>query len=447
MGTYKFALKMLKTDLTQTVLYLLFVISSVATLFIAYAMMDDNNYTSLRGSTSELCQVLLFGLTILLLFMVFFANSYFITGKTKEFAIAELNGVCSTKLMGLLSFQTFLLGIVGSILGILLGMVLLPVVSAVMYKLLGAQQNVYSTTADSIILTFIIVMLIMCPYIIGGDYGYLFHREIKDLIYGQRQLYTPHAKKITIPEIENIRKLFPFLENSKPKTPHKTKSITPHNILSIILYFLPVTVLLLNSKNFYALMVFYLLFSVIGIHKLLTTYFPDKILGLKKNVFAGDEIKLISLSNLHYSLRKMNFLIVTLAISTVSLVFIIGSYGESYQVKVMGTFVYICAIISLGVSILYKFMIEASYRKHIFMQLQLLGYHTKQIKKIIKQELILLYGIAIVIPLVHVVVYLAKFINLGIITLQLSLILLSIFIVIFIIMIPISYFVYKKSVL
>lgn len=447
MGTYKLALKMLKTDLKQTVLYLLFIISSVATLFIGYAMMDDNNYTSLKGSTSELCQALLFGLTILLLFMVFFANSYFITGKTKEFAIAELNGVCSTKLMGLLSFQTFLLGIVGSVFGILLGMVSLPVVSAVMYRLLGAQQNVYSTTSDSIILTFIIVMLIMCPYIIGGDYGYLFHREIKDLIYGQRQLYTPHAKKITIPELENIRKLFPFLENSKPKAPHKTKSITPRNISSIILYFLPITVLFLNSKNFYGLMVFYLLFSVIGIHKLLTTFFPDKILSLKKKVFAGDEIKLISLSNLHYSLRKMNFLIVTLAISTVSLIFIIGSYGESYQIKVMGIFVYICAIVSLGVSILYKFMIEASYRKSIFMQLQLLGYHTKQIKKIIKQELILLYGVAIIIPLVHIVIYLAKFINLGIITLQLSLILLSIFIIIFVIMVPISYFVYKKSVL
>jgi putative ABC transport system permease protein len=447
MGTYKLALKMLKTDLKQTVLYLLFIIFSVATLFIGYAMMNDNNYSPLKGSASQLGQVLLFGLTILLLFMVFFANSYFITGKTKEFAIAELYGICSTKLMGLLSFQTFLLGLIGSVFGILLGMLSLPIVSSVMYRLLGAQQNIYSTTSDSILITFIIVMLIMCPYIIGGDYGYLFHREIKDLIYGQRQLYTPHAKKITIPEIENIKKLFPFLENSKPKKPHKTKSITPQNILSILLYFLPISVLFLDSKNFYALMVFYLLFSVIGIHKILTTYLPDKILSLKKNVFAGDEIKLISLSNLHYSLRKMNFLIVALAISTVSLVFIIGSYGEFYQVKVMGIFVYICAIVSLGISILYKFMIESSYRKHIFMQLQLLGYHTKQIKKIIKQELILLYGVAIVIPLVHVVVYLAEFINLGIITLQLSLILLSIFIIIFVLMLPISYFFYKKSVL
>jgi putative ABC transport system permease protein len=113
----------------------------------------------------------------------------------------------------------------------------------------------------------------------------------------------------------------------------------------------------------------------------------------------------------------------------------------------MSMLVYIYSIIALGTSILYKFIIEASYRKHIFRQLSLIGYTQKQMKKIIREEVTMIYGIAIMVPLIHILIYLYKFISFGVINIKLATILLGIFIGVFLLMIPISYRVYKKLVL
>lgn len=440
MGTYKFAIKMLKTDLRQTISYLLSIAFSSSALFYAYNLMDDSKNIAAGSTIWETFQMLLFFLTLLLMFVVFFTNSYFMTEKSKELAIAELNGVCSYKMIGLISFQNLLIGLVGSVLGIAFGIVTMPILSEVLFKLLGMNVGSYHYSKDSLVLTIIIIAFIICPYLIIGDYTYVFNKEIKDLIYGKRQLYTPKTKNfgnIDVPEdLKNI-----FGGNSK-KRDGKNFHLT-----STILYFLPLTAIFLNSKIFHSLLFLYMFISVAGIQRLLRYYFPEKIMELKRDKYSNDKIKMISLSNLHYSLKKVNFLIITLAVSTVVLIYMIGMNEKIYQIKAAGIFVYVCALVSLGVSILYKFIIEASYRKHIFRQLGLIGYYKKLIKKIIKEEIMMLYGIAIIIPLIHIVVYLFKFATFGIITVQLAMILLGIFLGIFLFMTLFSYLIYKKLVM
>ncbi|MBK1813266.1 hypothetical protein JHL18_21830 [Clostridium sp. YIM B02505] len=440
MGTYKFAIKMLKTDLRQTISYLSSIAFSSSALFYAYNLMDDSKNIPVGSTIWETFQMLLFVLTLLLMFVVFFTNSYFMTEKSKELAIAELNGVCSYKMIGLISFQNLLIGLVGSVIGIAFGIATMPVLSGVLFKLLGMNVSSYHYSKDSLVLTIIIIAFIVCPYIIIGDYTYVFNKEIKDLIYGKRQLYTPKTKSfgnLDVPEgLKNI-----FGGNSKKREGKK------FHLTSTILYFIPLTAIFLNSKTFHSLLFLYMFISVAGIQRLLRYYFPEKIMELKRDKYSNDKIKMISLSNLHYSLKKVNFLIVTLAVSTVILIYMIGMNEKIYQIKAAGIFVYVCALVSLGVSILYKFIIEASYRKHIYRQLGLIGYYKKLIKRIIKEEIMMLYGIAIIIPLVHIVVYLFKFASFGIITVQLAMILLGIFLGIFFLMTVSSYLVYKKLVM
>jgi tetrahydromethanopterin S-methyltransferase subunit G len=76
-----------------------------------------------------------------------------------------------------------------------------------------------------------------------------------------------------------------------------------------------------------------------------------------------------------------------------------------------------------------------------------MGYNAKQLKMIVREETIMLYGIVVSVPLLHIIVFLIKFNGFGIVTLQLVEILIGIFIGLFIVMTVVSYQVYKKQVL
>jgi putative ABC transport system permease protein len=412
------------------------VIVSAAVLFNAFNIMDNNEYVNSIGGTGQTFQSLLMFVTILSMFIVFFSNSYFITGKSKEFAIGQLSGMSSYRIVAVLCFQTLIIGVAGSLLGIVLGIAAMPGISAVMYKILGVQGNIISFSTDTLIVSLIVNVFIICSCVIIGDYAHLTRGEIKDLINDQKQMYSP-KKKVDLSEVTDTLK-------DIIKINPTGKEFKPSKITSFILYFIPVSALFLKFQYFYVMLFLFMIISVIGIHRLLKYYVPEKIMDLKNGKYAEDKIKLVSLSNLHYSLRKANFLIITLALSSVSLVYTIGMYKDLQEAVIMGIFVYVYSILSMGASILYKFIIEASYRKHMFKQLKLMGYSIKQIKRIMKEEIMMLYGVAIIVPLVHILIFIIKFQIFGIVTTELAVLLLGIFVGIFIIMIPVSYAAYKK---
>jgi putative ABC transport system permease protein len=440
MGTLKYAAKMLKTDIRQTLLYIISVVFSTLVLFYGYNIMDSNSQIPRNGGDWQMLQILLMFLTLLSIFIVFFSNSYFITYKSKEYALAELGGVCSYRLVGMLCFQNIVVGIVGGLIGIILGIITTPVLSLATNGLLGVKGGIQAFSMEGLVTTIIITIFIIIPYVIIGDFSYIINKPVKEMIYGESKVFTPRAKKFSLPELPSEwKQLYP------PKI--SKVEVKPSKIVAIIIYFIPITIIFVDSSIIYFMLFFFLVISIIGIQKLLRIYFPEKILELKSGKCAEDKIKLISLSNLHYSLRKINYLIIILALSSVTLIYLTGTNKNSHEVELMSLLVYIYSIVALGTSILYKFIIEASYRKHIFRQLSLIGYTKKQMKKIIREEVIMIYAIAIVVPLIHILIYLYKFIGFGVISIKLSTILLGIFIGIFLLMIPISYRVYKKLVL
>lgn len=418
MGVYAFASKMLKVNFKQCVFYLISVVFSVAIIFNAINLMCNDKFIAYSSNTGEISSMIVFALTIVAVLFTFYANSYFINGKTKELAIAALSGVWSFRLSSLLLFQNLVIVIMGSFFGIILGLAVMPLFLSLMYRIMGISGQLWDFSFQSFSGTFMIVA-IQFFYVSFGDYMYLTKKEIKDLLVEQRQVYTPDTRVVKFPPV-----------------------------VYLVIYFIPVALLFVSPKNMNpaALSFLNIIFSILGIQGVVSYYLPKKVMELKKGRYIADKIKLITLSNLHHSLRRLSILIIVLSVSSVILICMIGLLKTSKGLEVLSIFSYVSIVALVAISILYKTLIEVENRKYIFKQLKLIGYTSVEIIKIIKSEVSLFYLISAGLPFFHILIYIIIFKNAGILSLKMSLALLSIYVVVFLFVWFFSYILYKRIV-
>lgn len=416
MGIYAFANKMLRVNFKQCVFYLVSIVFSVGIIFNAVNLMCNEDFIAFSSNTGDITSMIVFALTIVAVLFIFYANAYFINGKTKELAIAALSGVWSFKLSSLLLFQNLILEIIGSFFGILFGLAIMPLFLWFMYRILGITGSLWSFSLQTFLGTLLIVA-IQFFYVSFGDFMYLSKKEIKDLLIEQRQVYKPDTRMIKFPPT-----------------------------LYLIVYLIPIVLLFINSKtmNVSALSFLNIIFSVVGIQGVVSYYLPKKVLELKKKRYISDKIKIITLSNLHYSLRSLSILIIFLSVCSVILICMIGLLKYSPSLEVLSITSYICIVALIAISILYKTLIEVENRKYIFKQLKLIGYTSKEIIKIIKEEVMLFYLISAGLPLFHILIYIITFKGAGILSIKMSIALLSVYISIFLITSIFSFILYKR---
>ena len=88
-----------------------------------------------------------------------------------------------------------------------------------------------------------------------------------------------------------------------------------------------------------------------------------------------------------------------------------------------GVIGYIVVVVLLVVSIIYKLSMEALTRKTLFVNLWKIGYTRKELRKIVRQEVISYYFVLILIPLVYIMFISGRFIYYGDMSLQFAYIL------------------------
>lgn len=416
MGVYKFTIKLLKSDLKQCIFYCLSIAFSVGIIFNAFNIVTNESFVALGKNEAEVSSTIIFSIVSIVILFTFFSNSYFIMGKSKEIATSLLSGANSYKISTLLFFQNFVVIALGSVAGYILGIVTSPIFLYIMFRGLGINGTVFDISLEGVwgTLAVILVQFFCVSY---GDFMYISSKEITELMKENRQVYKPDDRIVKTPKI-----------------------------LYLIIYLIPIVTIFINPKKLdaAALIFINIVFSIYGTQGLIRYFLPEIILKLKKNKYINDKVRLISLSNLHYSLRKLDFLVVILSISTITLIALSGLYSHSSSIKIISICSYITVIILMAMTILYKLMIEVNNRRYAFKQLRLVGYTLSQIKKIISQEVRIFYYMVIGIPLFHIVIYLILFKNIGIISMTLSLAFFGVYLLIFLGIGIISYFVYKR---
>ncbi len=425
MGVFLFSLKMLRKEYKKAIVYAMTLMFTVAVCFIFFDIMSNSLLASneaVRGGSSwqqmyvPVSTLLAFLVILFCCAMIIFANNYFLAGKRKELAIMSTSGMNFFDLTLYLLYQTLMIVLIVAPLGLIIGYLFSVLTHYIMYTQLSINASIYAVTKEPFYNTFFSILAMLFAVLLYSS-GFVHRNDVQEMLVIQ----TVNAHKDT--RILKFPKLF---------------------YLFIYLFGLG---LMIASEYSVGVFIFPCLIGIAGAGGMMTHVIPDLFSKLKAKKYLDHQIKLISISNLSYSLKKSISLVSLYSLSSAVMSALMISQQKSIKDFIMIIIGYIVIIILLSIGLLYKYASEAMNRKIFFYNLYKLGYTRNKLDKIIRNEVILYYVLIILIPLIYVMIMLIRCYIHNDITFLFALVVLSIEIIPPIIICLITYYNYKKQAL
>ena len=144
MGTMKFALHMLKADFKRNLFYCGSLVFSTIVVFVFFNMTANPNYGGdPTGRSNSFTTILSLIVVVIAMVMAFFANSYYLSGKSKELAIESLSGGSVLTLANYILTQNTVLMAIAIPIGLVIGYLCVPLLNTYLYGQLGVSDNVW----------------------------------------------------------------------------------------------------------------------------------------------------------------------------------------------------------------------------------------------------------------------------------------------------------------
>ncbi len=341
-------------------------------LFFTVAMSDAVGVTMYQAK-SDIPTILMVASVALCSVEIVFANDFFIKNKSKDLAIRLVCGATYTQNAGYLLLQTVMILVVALPVGILGGLVLLPVVNQILVSVLHSDISI--TLNSQSVLWAILVL------------GYvIFWTLLLNLSFSYRnsaaQLLNPNAMKKAQSRTLNIGGK---VGKGMIKIVHLAIFIAP------ILMFYYQTSLVLPCT----------IISLFGFVYVLNDFlFPFMDQWIYQKISNAESI--ISVGFVRNDLNVLKFSILLFIVSCTLLISLLTSTSNViYQVLVLIT--YTAMNILLALSIMFKYANEMSDRPMKFKTLSHLGYLEEQKQRIIRKEVFLLYLFIVICILVYLV--------------------------------------------
>jgi len=418
MGTMKFALHMLKADFKRNLFYCGSLVFSTIVVFVFFNMTANPNYGGdPTGRSNSFTTILSLIVVVIAMVMAFFANSYYLSGKSKELAIESLSGGSVLTLANYILTQNTVLMAIAIPIGLVIGYLCVPLLNTYLYGQLGVSDNVWKIYPLGFWMT-VVSLATEMVWLVLVDTGFAYRTEITTLISSEQ---TMKSKKGQI--ISNIP-----------------------DFVYVILYLVPVGIMVATEVNATVYLVASCL-GLFGVSGLLKQTIPNLLNKLTRKKLLTHKHKIISVGNLNYSLRQATTLIQMVIISAVFLVCFMCIYFKNPEQLIIILMSYVVLTFMMAVSIAYKVIIEANVRAKSFRHLKMIGYVTSDLKRIIRQEVTGLYAVIVLFPIVYLAVILVRFIAAGMMTIEFAVGIVGFYIFIFIIAGIISNFLYSQTIL
>lgn len=425
MVTFKFSMSMLKREFKKSIFYWLTMVFATAMCFVFFHIINNEYLVSHvpvqgGGSWSQVVvpfsTIVSFLIILFCCFMIFFANDFFVSKKTKEIAIITLSGCNAIRSTMYLIYQTTALAILASPLGVGLGYLLAPCVNSYMYEYLGVTSSIYYVPVAAISQTLILVVMVVIMLCVFAS-GYIYRNDIKFLMSEDSKMEGSDTRKLKIP-----------------------------NAVYIFIYFFGIVMMFMDehSNTMYTVPSLVGIAGSIGIIKYVM---PDTLSKIKQKYLLTKRYALLYVSNLNYSIRRAVILIVIMSVSITGMVTILASQQNAPREYATSFIGYIVIVVLLVTSILYKFCMEAQSRKMLFFNMWKIGYTKMELKKIIRNEVFYFYLVLLMVPMLYVLFIAGSFVYHGEMSLLFACILVLIYTVPIMISGFISYGFYKKMVL
>lgn len=399
MGNFKFALSMLVKEYKKSIFYVLTMVFVIAVYFVFFNIINnewlkDSSLVTGGGMWSEvyvpLSTIISFIIICFCCFMIFFANSFFISRKTDEFAIMALSGSSSIKSTMYLIYQTATLLFIATPLGLIIGLLFAWLSNKLMFDYLGVTVSIFYIPAKAYFHTLVVVaMILVCLCVFAN--GYIYRNDISDLLQQEKAMTFKNQRKLSLP-----------------------------SFVYVFLYVFGVILMFVNGHT----PISYVAPTAVGLLGAIGTIkytMPDMIKLFKKERLLESKYALIYVSNLNYSLQRALVLISIMILSVTGMITVIACNQSSPREYITGVMGYIVIIILLIISIVYKFCLEAETRKTLFFNLWKIGYTKNEIIKIVRNEVMYFYLIVLLIPMVYIVVIVGRFIYYGNMTMMFAL--------------------------
>lgn len=417
MGTIKFAVHMLKVDFKKSLFYCASLVFSTIVVFVFFNMTANPIYGGdPYGQSQSFTTILSLIVIVIAMVTVFFANSFYLTGKTKELAIESISGGSVLTLAGYILTQNMIIMLLAIPFGITIGYFLNPLINQYLYARLGVVGNIWIVYPLGLAYT-IVSLITEMVWLVLVDTGYAYRTEIKTLISAETTM------------------------NQKSQAPVKLPKI-----IYIVLYLFPIAFFIFKEPIASS----YLVASCIGlfgISGILKGVLPRLFSNLTRNHYLDNRYKIISFGNINHSLKQATTLIQMIIISSTFLVCFMCDYFINPEQLIIIVMSYVVLTFLMAVSIVYKVIIEAALRAKGFKHLKMLGYVSAELKKIIRQEMFSLFSVIIIFPLLYFIIILIRFIQADMMTMKFALEIISFYVIVFMIAGIVSYFVYKRIVL
>lgn len=390
MGTFRFSMKMLLKNYQKSIFYGITLIFAVAVSFVFFNIINNEELAdqmiATGGATWQevnmpFTSILSFMIVCFCCFMIFFANNFFLTRKTTELAIMGMSGSGYISSTMYVLYQTFVLLLIATPLGIMIGRIIVPFSNAYMYGVLGIDKDIYIIPMEAYLYSFLIVAIVLVMICVLTA-GYLHRNDIQVL-----------------------------LSQEKAMNFNKGSQRIP-SFLYVVIYILGIVMMFLNPHQSDAYIAPTLV-GLVGVVGIIRYVLPDYVRKLKREVFLTKRYILIAVSNLSYSIQRSLLLFSLMTVAVTGMMAIMVSCKDQPREFVTAVIGYIVIIVLLVVSIVYKLSMEATTRKTLFYNLWKIGYTRKELRKIVKQEIVLYYMILIILPMIYIVFIAGRFMYYG----------------------------------
>lgn len=395
MGLIKLALRSLKTDFLKSLFYFLsFVLTTVFIFLFFNLAYNPNSGIDLGGGDKTLVTPIAVFVILVAMICVFMANDYYVMAKTKDVSIVLMSGASVYQVAAYLFIQSTIIMLLAIPLGFLISYILVPVINSIFFTAFSYQGDLNYISNNTLIATAIILFCEIgwCTLL---NVGYCYRTNINKMLSDSVKIESfnlgvrPLSDKLYLCLFILPMLIFPFLEDT-----------ASHLLLSVV--------------------------GMIGVYGLIKNVIPQYIEKRQANQSLEDRYALIALGNVKYDLQKVRMLVLVNTMAAILLMCLTVYTLNQPLVSMISLMSYFSIMVLLSITTIFKVGMELQNRKKSFLHLYHLGYELRDLKKIISMEMIIFYGLIIVIPLMYQVIIVTKLGSLGLINGYLMIIILLI---------------------
>ncbi len=418
----KDAMRSLISNLGRAFFYwLTFVLTSMFIfVFFNIAMSDAIGVTFIDAGNDLSLNVTIFVIGVCMV-IIFFANDFFVKNKARDLAVRLVCGATYAQLAGYLLAQTFLLLALSIAAGILLGLVMIPVLNAVM-PMFVSSPFLISVHWSAVIATAVILV---------------------SIVFWTTYLNMAFAYRNSASMLLNDTKIKINFDMPKVQAGGFSPSVRTRRIFWMILFIFPMFMFYQGADGA-------LLWSIVGLvgyNGVVKRCIVPLLNWLADHKKISDPGAIASLGFVRADLQMMRLNMILLILSSILLAAIMLSSGATELERMLSMLSYTVMNILLSFAIMFKYSSELSGRRKYFMSLSQIGYTDEDLQKIIFSETTLFYGFTLLVILLYLGNMFTAMLISGAMTASTVMILILMLVVPMIVCWAVTLYFYKKSVM